>query len=127
MTVIEKFFVLKATGPFAPLRDNELMLAASVAQLKTFGPGAEIHPGAAPLESLLVLVAGGWRSPDGPLPATLGVASLLFGRDEALPVLADAHGATCLAIGKREFHFIARECPELLLACLHEGAAQKTA
>lgn len=119
MTTLEKLLALKITAPFDRLRDAELELIAAAAGDRRFLPGQLIHAGGAPLPRLYVLIEGGWTSPTGPLPRTLGVGSLLFDLPVAEPITAAADtGALCLVISRNHFHTIAMECPELLLGCL---------
>ncbi|HVU25423.1 MAG TPA: cyclic nucleotide-binding domain-containing protein [Opitutus sp.] len=126
MTLVEKILALKATPPFDGLRDNELALIASAALQRHFPAGETIHAGDEPLGRFHLLVRGSWESPAGPLPRTLGVASLLY--DLPAPaVTAGAGGAECLVIARSHFHTVAAECPEVLIGYLTGLAADAPA
>ncbi|HWA09035.1 MAG TPA: hypothetical protein VG838_06160 [Opitutaceae bacterium] len=117
MTLVEKILVLKTTPPFDGLRDNELALIGSAAVQRNFTAGETVHPGGAPLGRFHLLVKGSWTSPAGPLPRTLGVASLLY--DLPAPaVTAGPGGAECLVIARSHFHTVTAECPEVLIGYL---------
>jgi hypothetical protein len=122
MTEVEKFLAFKITPPFDRLRDVELALIASTAVARRFEPGEVIQADTAPFGRFLLLAAGSWQSPAGPLPRSLGVGSLLFDRGAPGAILAGANGAVCLVIGKSHFHTIAYECPDLILGYLATAA-----
>lgn len=125
MTLVEKILALKTTPPFDGLRDNELALIASAAVQRHFAAGETIHPGDQPFGRFHLLVRGSWSSPSGPLPSTLGTASLLY--DVPAPaVTAGPEGAECLVIARSHFHTIAAECPEVLIGYLTSQAAAST-
>jgi signal-transduction protein with cAMP-binding, CBS, and nucleotidyltransferase domain len=117
MTLVEKILALKTTPPFDGLRDNELALIASAAVQRHFAAGETIHAGGEPLGRFHLLVRGAWTSPAGPLPRTLGLASLLY--DLPSPaVTAGPEGAECLVLARSHFHTVTAECPEVLIGYL---------
>lgn len=124
MTLVEKLLAFKVTPPFDALRDTELALIAAAAREHRFAAGETIHPGPEPFTRFHLLVSGGWTGPDGPLPRTLGLGSLLYGQPAPGAIMAAPDTETvCLVIGKSHFHTIANECPELLLGYLHSTSA----
>lgn len=121
MTLVEKILALKTTPPFDGLRDNELALIASAALQRHFPAGETINPADEPFSRFHLLVRGSWESPAGPLPRTLGVASLLYDAPAPL-VTAGPDGAECLVIARSHFHTVMAECPEVLIGYLTSQA-----
>ena len=59
MNMIDRLFALRASQPFAELRDTELVLIASAARPKSYQPGEVIGLAGRPLRHLYVVVKGG--------------------------------------------------------------------
>jgi signal-transduction protein with cAMP-binding, CBS, and nucleotidyltransferase domain len=118
MTLVEKILALKTMPPFDRLRDSEVALIASAATVRHFAPGQLIHCAGEPFARFHLLVQGSWESAPGPLPSSLGVASLLFDQAALAAVTAGPDGARCLVIGRSHFHTIVTECPDILLGYL---------
>lgn len=126
MNMIEKLFALRASPPFAELRESELVLIAAAARPRSYEPGEVIGLAGRPLRHLFVVVAGSARTASGAeLPKAFGAVSLLFGAPLEEPVRAGPDGVTCLLVRRAHFHTILNECPGFVVGLLRgEKAAE---
>ena len=122
MTVIEKAFALQSVPAFASLRVQELTAIARVAVHRQFAAGVTAYAADAVLKELVVVVRGELEDRQGlPVPAVLGVASLLKDRAAGAELYAGVDGADCLLISKGHFFTVIHQCPEIVRALVVQG------
>ena len=118
MTLTQKVFTLKGISPFNTLSDSELIITATMTQLKHYEKGSKIYSAGSTLYNLFVIAQGeAYNSFSQEQKGFFGLDGLL--NDEALDYdVVALQDTDVLLISKAHLLTLLYECPYLMLGFL---------
>lgn len=123
MTLTEKLYALRRSPVFQGVDENELLLLAEAAQLRSYAPGAVIcRAGECPPRLFVPIVGTAQFASGAKTAAVFDLSALLYDQPLAEDIVASATDSVhCLAITKGHFFTLVNECPMVLLNVLRDA------